>query len=116
MQTLNDVKAMFLDQGRSGSFGMWEIIKVIREDLAVRDSSEVRRLSLEVVHGLLDLGMCAGASPYTTQGQFVPWPESTPDVTVDRIAREWDALGHDPNISDSPWFGFTEEQNGPGMH
>ena len=107
MRTSDDVKDMFLAQGRGGSFGLWEIIKVIREDMGVQESSEIRRLSLEVVRGLLDSGMRVGPSPYTTQGEFAPWPENTADKVLTRITHEWNALGREPNIPDSPWFGFT---------
>jgi hypothetical protein len=102
--TINDVKAMFISQIQGGCFGIWEIVKVLKEDMGVRDPREVKKLALEVVRDLLESGARSGASPYVTQGEFVAWPEGALEATLDRIACEWDALGREHDITDSPWF------------
>lgn len=107
MDMLNQVKGMFLAQGKNGCFGLWEIIKVIKEDIGINDFMEIKVQVMSVVRSLLEAGLCAGDSPYSTQGEFVPWPSSDLEAVLERIETEWELLGREPNIPDSPWFGYV---------
>ncbi len=38
----------------------------------------------------------------------VPWPDQSPAMVLDRIDREWSALGRDPNLWEVCWFDLPQ--------
>ena len=104
---VEEAKVMFIAQGRASPFGLWEIAKVVKEDMGIQDPSEVIEKSLEIVRSLLKSGLRAGESLYVSGNGFVPWPEENIESIVVHIKYEWEKFGKEPNILDSPWFGST---------
>ncbi len=81
--------------------GLWQVIGFVHECLG--DESVLREPSLDVVRGLLAKGLLAGDPPYSAGG-YQPWSDQDPEAVIDRIRREWLALGRTPNIPDIVWF------------
>ena len=97
--------SMFIAQGKGGPFGLWEIVKVVKEELGAQETYEIWEQSMHIVHALLQSGMRAGDSPYKNRGDFIAWPEDNLEAIVARIKNEWVNSARVPNIPDSPWFG-----------
>ena len=96
---------MFIAQGKGGPFGLWEIVKVVKEELGVQKNAEIWSQSMQIVRALLQSGIRAGDSPYTNRGDFVAWPDNELEAIVARIENEWVNSSREPNLPDSPWFG-----------
>lgn len=101
--TLDKLKDQFLTQSEDDSFGLWEIVSVLKEELHCQKYDELRECTMGVVRFLIEKGVLAGDSPYVS-GEFRPWPDQNLGEMVSRIEMEWRMLGHDPNIPDIVWF------------
>lgn len=102
---VDHVISMFIAQGKGGPFGLWEIVKVVKEELGVQKNAEIWSQSMQIVRALLQSGIRAGDSPYTNRGDFVAWPDNELEAIVARIENEWVNSSREPNLPDSPWFG-----------
>ena len=83
--------------------GLWTVPWHFRNVHHIADEDLRREDSLKVIERLLAL-------PDIGVGQFRPneevfefW-ELSPSNALKRIADEWSALGHEPNIGDIAWF------------
>jgi len=92
---------LFYAEAREDLVGLWEIVKEVEERTGPGEDAPER--ALELVRALLRRGLRAGDSPYSAGG-YRPWPNQEPDAVIDRIRREWLALGRTPNIPDIAWF------------
>lgn len=108
MTDIEKLTQEFFDQGKDDCFGIWEIVDTVKENLLVDQESEVKRLTMTIVRHLLENGLQAGESPYAA-GDFFPWGVQDIDQVMCRIEKEWNELGHDPNIWELVWFGKAEE-------
>jgi hypothetical protein len=93
----------FLAEAEYDEVGLWQIAKAVEGRLGIND--DAREATLSIVRELLSLGMQAGDPPYSAHG-YRPWPDQDPDAVIDRIRREWVALGRTPTIPDIAWFGL----------
>lgn len=105
MHELDRIKEMFINQGKDGCFGIWEVVKVVKADLAINNPEDIRSACLSVASALIDAGMRAGESPYVTAGTFIPW-EDGPEASKDRIRRDSSNRMLAERLTDGPWFGF----------
>jgi hypothetical protein len=79
--------------------GLWNLSRAARQDFGARTPEEVKSLVLGFARELLASGVQA-----INVGDGRPWPDQHPDSVIERISREWDALGHEPNVPDIVWF------------
>ena len=79
--------------------GLWELCRAAREDWGAKTPQEVRERVLSLVRALLRNGVQA-----VEVLDQRPWPTQDPDEVVERISREWDTLGREPNVPDIVWF------------
>jgi hypothetical protein len=79
--------------------GLWNLCRAARQDFGAKKSEQVKKLVLTFVRELLANGLQA-----INVGDGRPWPDQRPDNVVERISREWDALGREPNVPDIVWF------------
>src|SRR5215213_8848177 len=101
--TPDDVLASLIDECRDDHVGLWEVVSAVRHDLGCDDPAEARGLTLRLVRQLLqERGMRVG-HPAPDGRHFVPWGVPASEA-MDRIEREWSALGRDPNIGEVAWF------------
>jgi hypothetical protein len=80
--------------------GLWVIVKLIRDKKTLSDST-VFSYSMEIVEHILE-------HPEIVAGQyegdeFREW-DMPKDKIIERIEREWAALGRDPTLGEIVWF------------
>ncbi|MBA2691208.1 MAG: hypothetical protein H0U65_01770 [Rubrobacter sp.] len=87
---------------------LWELLWTVEAEEDLEDNPEAareagRRVVSELVKGgYIHAGIPKGRS------DFIPWPLSA-DEAIERIEREWKALGREPDISEVAWFDITEK-------
>lgn len=91
----------FCAEAREDLVGLWEIAREVEEQTGPGEAA--REQTLDLVRALLQRGLRAGDPPYLAGG-YRPWPNQEPDIVIERIRREWLALGRMPNITDIVWF------------
>jgi hypothetical protein len=79
--------------------GLWNLCHAARYDWGATRPEEIKALVLGFVRELLANGVQA---INVSDGR--PWPDQQPDSVIERISREWDALGREPNVPDIVWF------------
>jgi len=118
-QTFESIIADFEKESAWDFIGLWELVGAVKRDLGVNESGDVQRLTLELLRRMLLRGFRAG---YMSGhgGPLQVWPDQEPSHIVARVAAEWDALGHEPNISDIAWFDYPPARrsrfDGPMTH
>ena len=86
------------------------ISEFLREDLDLKDQSEIRGLSLDVIDRLLELGVCPG--DYVGGAKLAFWRGETKDW-LKRIKTEWIAMGQTPTLEHPIcWFGLKRLEPG----
>ena len=96
-----DLVDQFCTEARDDFVGLWEIVRQVEQRTG--PGSAAREPTLAVIRALLVRGLRAGDPPYSARG-YRPWADQEPDAVIDRIRREWLALGRMPNIADIAWF------------
>jgi len=82
--------------------GLWHIAMVVRRDIGLIDSDEVRIEALMIVGRLLEGGLSPG--DYTRSG-FEFWGENDVRAVLARIDREWVPDKGDPSLGNPIcWF------------
>jgi len=90
--------------GKEDYVGIWQIMSAVTHNFKLSNPADVRRLTLDVVRGLLVSG--ARAVDLTPGGGCTPWQDQRPDAVVARVNNGWDSLGREPDIGDIVWFDF----------
>jgi hypothetical protein len=84
--------------------GLWEVVRRTRRSAPELNDDGVRDLVLEVVDRALRSGDAqAGGFQGGPDKTFVPW-NGPREAIIERVAREWSALGADPNIGEVMWL------------
>ena len=83
--------------------GLWELCIKVRSRLHPEGSVALKDLVLAIVRRLLDGGLQAVELTPSGSG-CTPWAIQDPAYVIDRIASEWDTLGHEPSVNDIVWF------------
>ncbi len=98
-----DLVDQFCAEARDDFVGLWEIVRQVERRTGPGDTA--REQTLAVIRALLARGLRAGDPPYSAMG-YRPWANQEPDAVIERVRREWLALGRAPNIADIAWFGL----------
>jgi hypothetical protein len=103
----------FLIECSEDYVGLWSIIRGIQRDNPGINSLETRRKTLAIIkkfmqEGLIRPGMFNFNSQIKYVDNFEFW-QLSPEETIIRIEKEWDALEEEPNIGDIVWFTTTEK-------
>jgi hypothetical protein len=114
MAGIDTIVAESLAESKIDYVGLWEIVPRVREELGLTDPKDVIDKSLTVVRKLVEHGL----RPMDGPSANLPfWPENTPDAVADRIRREWEGGGGDPNFGGEPslghpicWFGVEKDK------
>lgn len=106
MVNLRKLEEEFLVEAGQDYVGLWQLVGAVRRKLQVSEPSEVRRLTLLLVRDLLASGLQAVA--LTSDGGCVPWLKNDVQSVINRIEREWSALGREPNIGEIVWFNLPD--------
>lgn len=106
-QILDDL----LEMAQIDIVGLWEVIDELRAQGT--PEVELQQHALKLVEILLTRGFVAGSAPYPGAGRYEPWPDQQPGSVIDRVRREWDALGHAPRGAgtDFVWFDLPSRKS-----
>lgn len=79
--------------------GLWQLCRAARNDFGAETPEQIKRLVLGFVRDLVAQGVQA-----INISDGSPWPDQRLESVIERVSREWDALGREPNIPDIVWF------------
>jgi hypothetical protein len=99
---INEILLLGLDDWIQAS----EIASVTRTVGGAATHDEVRQLSLEIIRKVIKDGLMAVGD--VTEKGFHVW-ELSADDALERIEREWTALGRNPSLGEICWLSNTEE-------
>lgn len=89
--------------------GPWLLVTDVQLADPAADDRTVKERTLAVLRDLLQAGYIkAGDLVNFKEDTFIQW-EMPVDQIIDRIRREWDALGRDPKPWEIVWFISTHE-------
>lgn len=93
-----------LEMARIDIVGLWEVVDELRAQGT--PDAELQQHTFKLVEMLLARGLVAGSAPYPGAARYEPWLDQRADNVIDRIRREWNALGRAPSGSatDFVWF------------
>lgn len=74
--------------------GLWEVIKDIKRNIQP-EPGNLKSVTLEFVATMMSSGFVAGRS---RGRKFEQWRDQRIEKVIERIDREWSALGREPNI------------------
>jgi hypothetical protein len=110
MATLSTSKAeglerMILEELIEDYLGLWEVARLVREELETEDEASVRESAMRVIetmlmHGLIRPGLAR------SDGGFEAWELDTGSAAL-RIGEEWERLGRMPALGEIAWFDLT---------
>ncbi|MBW3542359.1 MAG: hypothetical protein KY476_18995 [Planctomycetes bacterium] len=101
-----ELKAQIEAEGEHDHIGLWEIVRCVRGQLPWEDSQTVKDTTLEIVEDLLSTGRWQAGFPAADGRGFSAWNVALQEA-IDRISREWTALGREPNIGEIAWFNLS---------
>jgi hypothetical protein len=115
-----EILAQLLQECEDDHVGLWSILWQVRYALNENDypcddradPREVRKITMELVHALLESGQVQAGFPAPDGKGFVPWSLSS-EETITRIKSEWDVLGREPNIGEIIWFSTPTVEKTP---
>ncbi len=89
--------------------GLWSVISEIQVAAKKNiDPATVQRRTLNALRPLLEAGLVQAGHPAPGGREFVAWPIPASEA-IERIKRQWDTLGREPNIGDIVWFTTTDK-------
>ena len=102
-EVLSDVREdldAFCDEAREDYLGLWQI--TMRANRLASSDERAREAAFADIRALLARGVRAGN--LTGDGGFAAWADQRPDAVIERIRREWAALGRAPTVNEIAWF------------
>jgi hypothetical protein len=84
--------------------GLWQLCRSAHRDWGASTPDEVKSLVLAFVRELLARGVKA-----VNIKDQEPWSDQDCERVLERISKEWDALGREPNVPDIVWFRFRQK-------
>ncbi len=101
----NDLDSL-CDEAREDYLGLWQI--VMRTNRLASSDERAREDTLADIRVLLARGVRAGN--LTGEGGFAAWPDQFPDSVIERVRREWVALGRAPTVNEIAWFDLPSDE------
>jgi hypothetical protein len=98
-QILDKKMQAWICEATEDVLGLWQLCRSARYDAGAKTPEEAKAMVLGFVRRLLESGVQA-----VEVSNQRPWPNQNPDNVIERISREWDALGREPNVPDIVWF------------
>jgi len=103
--SLEHIRVDLLIEGLEDYVGMWEVARAVREQFGNETAETVRLGAVSVILPLFER-RAVEAGTLTKDGGFAPWREQGRSAVM-RIAKEWQDLGRDPDISELCWLRNT---------
>ena len=91
--------------------GLWDLVRRVRDLQPELDDQAVRDTVLTLIERALDRSEAqAGTWPRGAEGLEDVWREPTATI-IERIRREWNALGRDPSPGEVAWLQAPRAQD-----
>lgn len=116
---MNSVEAMLDELARRAAddwIGAWEVADIARAMAPDATDAEVRDLALQIIEealmrNVVEVGDVVGTGSHPVYRyescSFRPWALPT-EVAIERIRREWLALGRNPTLGEVCWLRLSE--------
>jgi hypothetical protein len=78
-----------------------------------KSAKEIRDLSLKIIHEVVQQGLMESGDLPEEGRRLKLWPVK-PHECLDRVEREWNALGRNPTLWEICWFQNTDRGNALG--
>jgi hypothetical protein len=88
-----------ISEAQEDEVGLWLIVEKVKDELGLQDDQAIKQATLDGVARLLRTGKVVAGSYRLDRTGVERWTGSIPEV-IERISREWDALGREPNIGE----------------
>ncbi len=85
--------------------GLWDIARLVAEELGVEDDAAVREGTMRLVEGMLLLGLIRPGLA-RDDGGFDPWP-TDPRASVLALNDRWNRIERPLTLGDIAWFELT---------
>ena len=85
--------------------GLWDVARMVAEELGVEDAAAVREGTMRLVEGMLLLGLVRPGLA-RDDGGFEPWP-THPRASVSALNERWDGIERPLTLGDVPWVDLT---------
>ena len=90
-----------------------EVAYAAKEIGHAQSADEIRDLSLKIIREIVEQGLMEIGDLPDEGRRLKLWP-MTPQECLDRVEREWKALGRNPSISEICWLQNTDKGNALG--
>jgi hypothetical protein len=100
---ISEIVSDCVEETKVDYVGLWQIVGRIRHEFGIVEQAKVKKVVLQTVRGLLAAGLEAVTLRPTTPVRL-GWENQDVESVLDRISREWEALGRDPNPGEIAWF------------
>ena len=101
----------FIIEGTEDYVGLWQIIKKIRLNRTDKNQKEVQSITLDAIREILETGfMQIGMFEYVDEKslEYQVWNLDI-NTCIQRVEKEWNELGREPNIGEVAWLVTTEK-------
>jgi len=105
---ISEIAQGYVEETNVDYVGLWQIIIRVRHELEIVERVAVKKAVLMIIRELL----AAGLEAVTLRPRApvrVGWENQSVEYVLDRISREWDVLGRDPNPGEIVWFDQKRE-------
>jgi len=100
------IQEIVLKKGEADWVYLAEVASLVQRDRSEGDERTVMERTLHLVRELAEAWLVVIGDLSGPDGKFSPWQLSVTD-TVERIRREWMALGRPINVGDVCWLSNT---------
>jgi len=90
-----------------------EVTSVAKFTGGAQSADEIRDLSLKLVREVVQQGLMEIGDLPDQSRRLALWP-LTPQECLDRVEREWNALGRNPSLGEICWLQNTDKGNALG--
>jgi hypothetical protein len=99
---IETIKQSLLAELEEDYEGLWTVLRRVKRKCPGLSVDDARSMTLAIISELLKDGTIVAGAP-ARSGDFIMWKLS-PEDTTNRIAKEWQELGREPDIGDIVWF------------
>jgi hypothetical protein len=100
---ISEIVSGYVEETNVDYVGLWQIVMRTRSEFGIVEQAKLKKVVLQTVRGLLAAGLEA-VTLRPTMPARLGWENQDIESVLDRISREWDALGRDPNPGEIAWF------------
>ena len=105
VNTKKNVRRRLLREASEDEVGLWLVARWVQA--ASGSETALRKRTLDLVGAMLRDGLIQAGHPDPEQERFAAWPLTAREA-VERMKKEWKALGRRPKLGEIAWFATTE--------